>query len=399
MRVMWFFRQKRVYLDHASATPILRDAVRAIEDATRLVGNPGAIHREGVAAATLLDNAREKIARELGVKARELVFVSGGTEANNLAILGFARRLSMQGTDLAKTHWVVGAIEHPSVLECFAEIERLGGTVSHVDPGEQGIISPEAVARTLRKNTVFVSVQWANHEIGTVQPIRAIARSVREYETAHETTIVFHSDLGQAPLYVSPQVHTLGVDIASLDSGKLYGPRGVGCVYLANRVELAPVLLGGGQERGLRAGTENVALIAGFAESLAFVARERDKESRRVRELRDTLARDILARIPDAVVNGHRDHMLPHLLNVSVPNISSEYITLALDHAGIAIATKSACKEGEARSHVVAAITPDEGDAWRAACTLRFSLGRDTTVRDVNFAASTLAKKVAKFRM
>lgn len=388
------FRQKRVYLDHASATPVLPEAARATARAAALIGNPGAIHTEGVEAKNILEDARAKIALELACKARELVFVSGGTEANNLSILGFARKLEMKGTELARTHWITSAIEHPSVLECFADIERRGGIVTHLDPDSRGVIRPEEMHRALRTETVFVSIQAANHEIGTIQPIRDLKAILAEHEKKNRSVVIFHSDMGQFPLYRSPQVHGLGVDIVSFDSGKLYGPRGIGCVYLHNRVELAQTIVGGGQERGLRAGTENVALAVGFAEGFAHIDRERDMETKRIRELRDSLWGSIEKDIDGVVLNGDLKHSLPHILNISVPNISSEYITLSLDRAGIAISTKSACKEGEERrSHVVNAL---KGDQWRAANTLRFSLGRDTRKNDIVRAAHTLKKAIAK---
>lgn len=399
----WLVRT--IYLDYASATPVLPEALQVVSDAAAAYGNPGAIHKEGTEAAKLLEQAREKIALELACKAREVVFVSGGTEANNLAILGFVRRLEINGTDLSKTHWVTSSIEHPSVLECFAEIERRGGHVSHVEPNAKGIIEPSSVARALRPETVFVSIQWVNHEIGTVQPLRDIRAVIDEHESKHSSTVIFHSDFGQGPLYLSPQVHGLGIDIASIDSGKLYGPRGVGCVYLHNRAALAPIIIGGGQERGLRAGTENVALAAGFAKAFSIISTERHSEAKRIKILRDDLAERIVAHIPGVIVNGDLKHAFPHMLNISILSISSEYVTLQLDHAGIAISTKSACREGEeSRSHVVEAL----GDARSAASsvalakeeraqnTLRFSLGKETAARDVRVAAETLAKIIAK---
>ncbi len=386
---MWW-GTKRIYLDYASATPVLSEALDAMSEASEKFGNPGAIHLEGVEAEKSLQESREKIAFELSAKAREIVFVSGGTEANNLATLGFARKLACQGVALTSTHWIVSSIEHPSVLECFGEIERLGGQVSHVDPDSRGVITPEAVVQKIKENTVFISIGLANHEIGVVQPIRDIVRAVRE----KNPNIVVHVDAGQAPLYLSPQVHTLDVDLLSLDSGKLYGPRGIGALYVSNRAELAPILLGGGQERGLRAGTENVALAAGFAAAFVQVSKERNGETRRLEKMRENFASEILAHIPDAVINADIKRSLPHILNISIPNIQSEYVTLALDRAGIAISTKSACKEGEERrSHVVDALG---GRDFRAANTLRFSFGRDTSARDLQKTVAELVNILAK---
>lgn len=384
-------RTRRIYLDYASATPVCDEAARAQARAAAIFANPGSIHADGIAARDALAEARAAIAKELAVKPRELIFTSGGTEANNLALLGFARKRLLTGW-LSGTHWVVSSIEHPSVLECFSECERMGGTVTHLDPDASGRIAPEAVARALRQDTVLVSIGWANSEIGTVQPLADIARAIRAYEAAQGTTIIFHTDMGQAPLYKPPHVHTLGVDMATLDSGKLYGPRGVGALYVHNRVPLAPVLLGGGQERGLRAGTENLALAAGFAAAMQWVAQQREAEAKRLKLLREGLWRIVREKYPDAVRNGSTARSLPHILNVSLPNIDTEYLTLQLDAAGIAVSTKSACRErGDTQSHVVAALG---GDAWRASSTLRFSLGRDTSERDIRRALSALLERL-----
>lgn len=398
---MWFFgsKRKRIYLDYASATPVLPEASRAMRAVANLYANPGAIHADGVRAAQSLEHSRERIAHELAVKPREIIFTSGGTEGNNIAILGAARKMLLGGTDLSTTHWIVSSIEHPSVLECFGEIERLGGVVTHLDPDVRGVISVETVVAALKSNTVLISIGWANHEIGVVQPLRDIARAVR----AHNEALI-HSDAGQAPLYLSPQVHTLGVDLMTFDSGKFYGPRGVGALYVSNRAELAPVIVGGGQERGLRAGTENVSLAAGFAESFARIALERDDEARRLAPLREALLKALKAGIPSLCVNGEAKRMQPHLLNVSIPNIQSEYVTLSLDARGISISTKSACREGEnRRSHVVAMLAAAAREAergesadWRAENTLRFSLGRETSMRDIETAAAELVRIITE---
>lgn len=380
--------ESRVYLDYASATPLLPEAAAAMIEALQSYGNPGAIHREGVNAKALLASARERIALELGCKAREVVFVSGGTEANNLSILGVARHRACTQSDLKNTHWIVSAIEHPSVLECFSEIERLGGSVTHIEPDERGIISPEAVCAALKEHTVLVSVAWANHELGTIQPIRAIARALKE----KNARVLMHTDAGQAPLYLYPHVHTLEVDLLSLDSGKLYGPRGIGAVYVGRNVAISPVMLGGGQERGLRAGTENVALAAGFAHAFSMVGKEREEEVKRLRALRQTLV-DKLSDIPGTLINTRVEQSLPHMLNVSIPGASSEYLTLALDHQGFAISTKSACREGEeSRSRVVESVF---GDERRAAHTLRFSLGRGSTQKEIDSVVDALRTIVA----
>ncbi len=390
----------RIYLDYAGSTPVLPEAIRAYEVASQEYGNPGAIHTEGVEAHVSLTRARESVARQLGCKPREIIFTSGGTEGNNLAILGFARKqLLLRGT-LAHTHWIVSAIEHPSVLEAYGEVERLGGEVTFAPCDAHGVIMPEEIERLLRKETVFVSIGWGNGEIGTIQPLARIARVIAAHGKVYGTTILLHSDAGQAPLYEAAHPRSLGVDLLSLDSGKLYGPRGIGALYMSDRADISGVTFGGSQERGLRAGTENVALAAGFAKAFDIIALERVDEGRRLRELRNDFAREIAALIPAVVFNTDLRNSLPHILNISVPNINSEYVVLALDHAGFALSTKSACREGEAReSHVVKALAvaaealaKEAGLHWRATSTLRFSFGRATTVLDLSLAAQALAK-------
>ncbi|MDB5238144.1 MAG: hypothetical protein JWM46_414 [Candidatus Kaiserbacteria bacterium] len=387
-----FFGKQRIYLDHASATPLDPIVAEAVSNAWKLVGNAGAIHHEGVLASRVLERSRERVAAQLGCKAREVIFTSGLTESNNLAILGFARNLSIRGTSLNGTHWVVSAIEHPSVLESFSDIERMGGTVSHVMPDARGIITAEAVRNTLKKETVFVSVGWANNEIGVVQPLSEISRAIKAHEVAHKTVVVFHTDAGQAPLYRASTVHSLGVDLFALGAHKLYGPEGVGALYIDDRVALAALLLGGAQERKLRAGTESVALSVGCAEVLERVAEVRAEETKRLKQLRDDFAATLVKALPDIVINGALDHALAHMLNISIPGIHSEYLTLALDHAGIAVSTKSTCREGEERSsHVVEALGGDPpAGGWRAQNTLRFSLGRHTTAVEMKRAAEIL---------
>ncbi len=393
---MWPFRTPRTYLDHAAATPVSPEAARAYARAARAGANPGSIHTEGVAARRVLDDARATIAQELAVKPRQIVFASGSTEGDNLAILGTAARVERERGSLASTHWLVCAIEHPSVLECFAEIERRGGSVVYLEPDERGIIAPETLSRTLRPETVLISIGWANHEIGTIQPLRQLSHAIRRFADGSGVGApLFHSDLGQAPLYLSPQVHTLGLDMATLGSGKLYGPRGIGALYLADRVCITPLLQGGGQERGIRPGTEDHALASGFAAALAEAARIRTHEHARLRSLRDALAAAIASHIPEAICNTPLAHSLPHLLNISFPITSGEYAVLALDRAGIAVSTRSACSAGEKRSHVVAAIAeaagmpPEEADL-RSSTTLRFSLGRATTASDIRRTISAL---------
>lgn len=391
---MAIFGKKRVYMDYASAPPVCQAALRAVRETEATCGNPGGIHHEAVLAQNSLASSRSSIASHLAVKSREIVFTSGLTESNNLAILGFARLLERKRRSLQGTHWLVSAIEHTSVLDVFGEVERLGGLVSHILPNEKGIISPDEIARHLRPETVLISIGWSNNETGMIQPLSKIRQTISLHEMKHSTEVILHSDAGQAPLYLPDTAHTLGVDILSIGSNKLYGPHGIGCLYIGSRCDISRVAYGGPQERKLRPGTESVALAAGFAAAYSDIVLKRQSESERLRRIRDDMFARIKQSVPGAEVNGDLRHGLPHILNISIPNIQSEYVALALDRDGIAISTKSACREGEeSESHVVSAMTPE---SWRASNTLRFSLGAATSAKDAIRAADSLAQIVNK---
>jgi cysteine desulfurase len=384
-----FWKNKRIYLDYAAATPILPEATHAHQGALAVFGNPNGLHKEGVSAKASLESAREKIALGLQCRARELIFTSGGTECNNLAIFGSIIKPS-------EAHIITSAIEHPSILEPILELERRGAQVTHLAVDSCGHISPENVSKALTPQTSLVSIGWANGEIGVVQSISAISKIIREYEKAQKTKIIFHTDVGQAPLYIKSTMHSLDVDLATLDSGKLYGPRGIGALFIKNGISIAPLFLGGGQERGIRSGTENVALAIGFATAFETFFRERENESNRLTNLRAQFLTEIEHAIPNAVVNGESaKNILPHIVNISIPDIDAEYVALALDHRGIAISTKTSCKEGERESSVVKALNME---SWRAHSTLRFSFGRMTTEKDIKRIVPVLAEIITACR-
>lgn len=394
--------KKRIYLDYAATTPVDARVRRAMEPyCAKEFGNPSSIHAEGNTAKKALDEARTKVARTLEAHAEEIVFTSGGTEANNLTIFGVVSALSGKRTP----HLITTTIEHSSVLEPLRELERQGrAAVSFVPVEPNGIVRSEKIVAALRPHTVLVSVQYANNEIGTIQPIRKIAQGIHNFNFKTSKLrgfkTIFHVDACQAPLYLHYLVNALGVDLLTLDAHKIYGPKGVGCLYVRRGTPLAPLIFGGGQEHGLRATTENVPGIVGFAEALRIASAEREKESVHIQKLRDILctlirANGSISEKCNVVVNGsmERGERLPNNLNLSLPGVDTEMLTLQLDAGGIAVSTKSSCLKDEKSSYVVRALG---ADASHAESTLRFSLGRATTNKDIEYTVRVLAQIVEK---
>ncbi len=411
---------KRIYLDYAATTPLDTRVERAMHPfVSKAFGNPSSIHAEGVAARKALDAARTSVARSLEAHADEVVFTSGGTEANNLAISGVlsATNYLLLTTNFSRPHIVTTNIEHASILEPLRELERTGrAEVTYVPVESNGIVAPEKIIAAIKPNTILVSVMYANNEIGTVQPIRKIGQMIQDSRfKIHESPYgkaypLFHTDACQAPLYLRCLVNALGVDLLSLDAHKIYGPKGVGALYVRRNTLLAPMLLGGGQERGLRSTTENIPGIIGFSEALRIATAEREKESVRIQKIRDILHSNILENVgmTKVVVNGDMKERLPNNLNISFPGIDTEFLTLKLDAEGIAVSTKSSCLKDEKESYVIAALggaKPSHSDGTvarsassgfkgkeRARSSLRFTLGRATTKKEVDLAAKALVK-------
>lgn len=392
-----WFQNPRLFLDYAAGMPVFPGAREAFVRAVDTFANPSALHHEGVCAQEVLHDARARVARTLGCKQSEIIFTSGGTEGNNLALRGVVAARERAAHSKQEMHIVVSGIEHPSVLESAAALAQEGVHISYVAPNARGEITAEAVVGELTPQTVCVVVGWANGEIGTVQPLSSISRAIRAYESVRDTRITFISDFGLAPHAYAPHVHTLGVDIAVLDASKLGGVRGIGALYVARGTPLAPILFGGGQEGGLRPGTEALPLAVGFAAACEEVGRIRAREAVRVHAIRESFLLALKARMPEAVVNGTGKEQLPHILNVSIPGIDNEYITLALDRSGIAVATKSSCKEGERESHVVRSLC-DEPETWHASTSLRISFGSGTRKQDGERFAATLRRVTDAYR-
>jgi len=416
----------RVYLDNASTTPISREVKRAMDKyMTQEFGNPNSIHKMGVVAKNAVENARKSVASVFNSHLDEIIFNSGGTEGNNAAIFGVFNRLRKNGIKYSDMRAVTTNIEHSSVSECFKELERRGVVVDYAPVDENGIIDPLKIKELLKPETVLVSVMYANNEIGIIQPIKEIAKVIRNFKKNLQPTTYnlqpsknslppttynlkpssppttynlqpttfphFHTDACQAPLFLNLNVQELGVDLMTIDGQKIYGPKGVGALFIKRGVMIEPIIYGGGQEKGLRSGTENVPLIVGLAKAIEIAGKNRIKNSEWISEVRDYGIRKIEEKIPQAVLNGDRMKRLPNNINISIPGIDPEFVVLQLDEGGIVCSTKSACLKDESVSYVIAALGKDEKYAQSS---LRFSLGLNATKKDMDYLVKILIKLV-----
>jgi cysteine desulfurase len=362
----------RIYADHAATTPIRDEVLAAMLPHFGTLGfNASSLHAEGRAARAALDDARALTARLLGAKPREIVFTGGGSEADNLAILGAARGARARGR-----HAITAATEHHAVLHAFDVLREDGFDVTILPVDGDGRIDPAAFAAALRPDTTLVSLMLANNELGTLHPIAELARLAR----ARAPGILVHTDAVQAPGRVALDVAALGIDLLSLSAHKFYGPKGVGMLYVRSGTPVASLVVGGGQEHGLRAGTENVAGIVGFARALELAVAELPAETARLRGLRDRFEAAAVA-IPGTRVNGGGAERLPNVSSIAFPDADATALLVTLDLAGVAVSAGSACAAGSPEpSHVLDAIG---APAWARAGTLRFSFGKLTSREDV----------------
>lgn len=389
--------RKVIYLDNAATTPVRKEVVLAMKPYwAESFGNPGSITKIGVKAKQAVENSRRSISECLKARPQEITFTSGGTEANNLAIFGLVNNLEKKGVKISDMHFIVSNIEHSSVTECFRELERRGGKLDYLKVNEAGLVDPKDLRKLIKANTVLVSVGYANSEIGTVQPIREIAKEIRHARKTHqgETLIFFHTDASQAGLYLNLNIQELGVDMMTLDAQKINGPKGVGILFKKSTLQISPIIFGGGQERGLRSGTENVPLIVGMAKALEICRQGETlnlKKGLSLASLRNYFWQKIQKEIPEAVLNGDLENRLPNNLNISIPGIDSEFTIFCLDEAGIVCSTKSACSHEDDGSAVVRSLGKAE-DIVKS--TLRFSLGVEITKKDIDFVVKNLKEIV-----
>lgn len=391
-----FTTKKRIYLDYAAATPVRPEVLAVMLPYFKEhFANASAIHTEGQSVRHVIDAARTTVARLLGVRSDELIFTASGTESNNLAIAGVLGECAQSGVPVSEMEIITTAIEHPSVGEMVADWERRGARVHRVSVGKNGVIDGRDFESLLSTKTRLVTFAYVNSEIGTVQPVRKIVRAVQAFNKKHDTNILVHLDAAQAPLWLSCSVAQLGVDLISLDAGKCYGPKGVGVLAYRHGVALAPYLFGGGQEHGLRPGTENTALIAGAAKAFS-VAQEKYKErAEKVTIVRD-YAIEKLTAIEGVTLNGDREARVANNVNVSIEGVEAEFAAVTLDVAGIACSTKSACGSGKGAGSSVVRILSESEE--RATTSLRFTLGEETSHAEIDRLIEVLKIHILKTR-
>lgn len=380
-----------IYLDHAAATPLDPRALAAMQPyLTDSFYNPSATYQAAREVRKALETARAGVAHWFGARPSEVIFTAGGTEANNLAILGVAQ--SYPGSHLVST-----AIEHDSVLQPLAGLAAGGWTYDLALPTVDGLIGPASLTKLVNDQTVLISVGYANNEIGTVQPIRRLGQAVGAIRTDRrrrgvKRPLYLHTDACQAANYFDLHASRLGVDLMTINGGKIYGPKQSGALYVKAGVQLAPLILGGGQEHGLRSGTENVSAVVGLAKALELAQVRRHEEAHRLQQLQQQFIIALRQRLPEAVINGSLKHRLPNNVHLTIPGQDNERLLIQLDENGVQAAAGSACSASdEEPSHVLRALGLDDS---AARASLRFTMGRSSNATAINRTVTLLQRFV-----
>lgn len=382
---------ERIYLDNSATTPVAPEVLEAILPyLTQNFGNPSSIHFYGQQARAAVDRARHQVASLLNARPNDIVFTSGGTEANNLAIRGLLEANSRHGR-----HIVTSAIEHSAVMNVCEDLEKNGYSVTYLPVDSDGLVSVEDVAAAITEETLLISIMTANNEIGTIQPVTEIGRLVRSLREQGRK-IWFHTDAVQAAGKIPVDVEEIGCDLLSISAHKIYAPKGIGALYARRGVRLHPQNIGGHQERERRGGTESVADIVGFGKACEMAADGLDQSAERLRTLRDDLEDRIGELIPDITFNGHREKRLPNISNVSFGSIEGEALLINLDMHGVAVSTGAACSSGTLEpSPVIRAL---EANEERARGAIRFSFGSFNSEDDIRAVMSVLPDAVRNIR-
>lgn len=381
-----------IYADYAAITPlrleVLNKMLPYLKDD---FGNPSSIYEFGQRGRRAIDSARKDIGNIIGCSPKEVIFTGSGTESINLAIKGVTEAYKNKGK-----HIICTKVEHHAVLHTFQYLEKNGFEITYLETDEFGLINENQLQKAIKPETIFVSIIYANNEIGTIQNLPAIAKIINSKKTDSLSPPFFHTDACQAAEFLDINVQKLGVDLMTLNGSKIYGPKGVGVLYIKKGIKIIPQIHGGGQEYRLRAGTENVAAIVGMAEALKLAENEKEKENARLEKLRNLFIKSIEKKIPKVRLNGHRTKRLPNNINFSFEGIEGETILLRLDMEGICASSGSACTSGTVDpSHVLLAI----GVPYEIAHgSVRFTLGRDSTEKDVMEMIEKTTKIVKEMR-
>jgi cysteine desulfurase len=374
---------KRIYLDHTATTPLDPRVLAAMTPYfSSTFGNASSVHWFGQQAKIALERARATIAQAIGAQPGEVFFTSGGTESDNFAIKGVAYAAKKKG----KNHLITSKAEHHAVLEPCEHLTENGFVLDSLSVDGKGLVAPEHVKNAINDSTCLVSVMHANNEVGSISPLQEVSRIARERGVSVHTDAV--QSLGKIPV----NVDELGVDLMTISAHKLYGPKGIGALYIRRGTGIEPLLQGGGQERGKRPGTENVPLAVGFAKAVELAVGEMKEESKRLASLRDALEMRIRDECPKVIINGHPTNRLPHILNISFDStkisLEGDVLLMNMDLRGIAVSSGSACTSGSVQpSHVLLAMGRDEKTAK---ASLRFAFGRSNVPEDVDFVAQNL---------
>ena len=384
--------EKLIYMDYAATTPTRQEVVNTmLPYMTTNFGNPSSIYTLAQDARNAVDSARKTISQILGSRSSEIVFTSGGTESDNTAIKGVSFAMKHLGN-----HIITSMVEHHAVLHTCQQMEQFGFDVTYLPVDHNGQVRIEDLENSLTENTILVSIMYANNEIGTIQPIKDMVRTVKNKANELSKTIVFHTDAVQAVGHVDIDVTELGVDMLSMSAHKFYGPRGVGALYVKRGTPFESLLAGGGQERQRRSGTENVPGIVGMAHALQLTHTDRKHESLRISKMRDRVVTELSNSVENLVFNGHPINRLDNNVSVSFKGVEGEPVLMGLDFAGICASSGSACSSASVEpSHVLLAIGRS---AEEAQGTLRITLGRDNSEEDIDYLLDVLPNLVNKLR-
>jgi len=398
-------KNSKIYLDYAATTPLDGDVLKKMMPYLKdKYGNPSSIYKIGREASEAIDNARSEVAKFLGCKETEIIFTGSASESDNLAIRGLIKNLRRAKRAGEKTHIITTQIEHKAVLETCKDLEKEGIEITFLPVGSDGIINLDDLEAEIIPETDLVSIMYANNETGVIQPIKEIGRLIKKINKNKEHQVYFHTDAVQAANWLDCNVEELGVDLLTLSAHKIYGPKGVGMLYLKENIPLLPLITGGDQEWKTRAGTENVAGIVGMGEAIKQIKNPANSAGRRqskikiIEKLRDKLVAEVLIRVEGSRLNGPEDSKdkLPNIANFSFRGVEGEAIILSLDQEGIAASTGSACtSQALIPSHVLIAMGLSDPEAHSS---LRVSLGKHTTLQEINYFIKILTDTIERLR-